>query len=82
MRERMLKMGGIIDGDWVSGVLAIGGSRANSVMLMGSGFWGFWFGAGVVLFGRSVLFLGGLAQMHLENCIVPGFQMGSPLKSI
>jgi len=71
-------MGGIIDGVWVSGFSAIGGSRANSVMLMGWAFCGFCFGAGVVRFGRSVLFLGGLAQMHLENCIPPGFQMGSP----
>lgn len=62
MREGVLKMGGMADGVWVSDVLAIGGSRANSVMLMGWAFCGFWFGAGVVRFGRSVLFSGGLAQ--------------------
>jgi len=78
MREGMLKLGGMADGVWVSGILALRGCRANSVILMGSGFRGFCFGAGVVRFRRSVLFLGGIAQMHLENCIVPGFQMGSP----
>ena len=69
-------MGGIIDGVWVSGFSAIGGSRANFVMLMESGFRGFRFEAGVVRFGRSVLFLRGLAQMNLENCIVSGFWRG------
>ncbi len=78
MSEGVVKMGGMADGGWVSGILRFGGSRANSVMLMGWAFWGFWVGAGVVRLGRSVLLLGGLAQMHLENCIVSGFQMGSP----
>jgi hypothetical protein len=74
MSEGVVKMGGMADGVWVSGILRFGGSRANSVMLMGWAFWGFRVGAGVVRLGRSVLFLGGLAQMHLENCIVSGFQ--------
>jgi hypothetical protein len=78
MSEGVVKMGGMADGVWVSEILRFGGSRANSVMLMGWAFWGFRVGAGVVRLGRSVLFLGGLAQMHLENCIVSGFQMGSP----
>ncbi|KPQ39677.1 MAG: hypothetical protein HLUCCO16_06690 [Phormidium sp. OSCR] len=76
MNEALLKMGWMADGVAVSGILRLGGSRANSVMLMESGFRGFRFGAGVVRFGRSVLFLGGLAQMHLENCIVSGFWKG------
>lgn len=31
---------------------------------------------GVVFLARWVLESGGLAQMHLENCIVSGFQRG------
>ncbi len=76
MRGGMLKMGGIPDGVWVSGFLWIGGSRANSVILIGWAFQGFRIWAGVVDLGRSVLFLGGLAQMDLENRIVSGFWKG------
>jgi hypothetical protein len=76
MSEALLKMGWMADGVWVSGVSRLGGSRANSVMLMGWSFWGFWFGAGVARLGRSVLLLGGLAQMDLENRILSGFWKG------
>ena len=76
MNEARLKMGGMADGVVVSGISRLWGSRANPVMLIGAGFRVFWFGAGVVRFGRSVLFLRGLAQMNLENCIVSGFWRG------
>lgn len=76
MNEARLKMGWMADGVWVSGISRFGGSRANSVMPMESEFRGFRFGAGVVHFGRSVLLLGGLAQMDLENCIASGFWKG------
>ncbi len=76
MNEALLKMGWIADGVWVSGISRLGGSRANSVILMGWAFRDFRFGAEVARLGRSVLFLGGLAQMDLENRIVSGFWKG------